>query len=307
MKIKVTGRDCALALLIAGLLAPGLLQAQPTAHYVPGVEGIKGASLPPPGFYLRDYNAFYYSDTLNDSSGNKVPGLKSDAFIYANVPRLVWITDYQLWGGYLGVDALLPLQYTHLDISAGPNKLIDHGTFGIGDLFAEGTWSKHLQKFDFSLGAGAWMPTGDSSPEPITTRAGLGYWTAMLTAGATWYVDADKLWSVSALNRYEFNTQKDGATYTPGQAYTLEWGVGRTLSKTAEVGVSGYYQQQVTEDSGPGKPNGPVRDRAAGVGPEVNLFYAPCKVNFSLRYAYEFLAESRLQGHTAVLTITKIF
>ena len=51
-------------LLIAGLLAlPNLVQAQPTAHYVPGAEGIKAASLPPPGFYVRDYNSFYYSDS----------------------------------------------------------------------------------------------------------------------------------------------------------------------------------------------------------------------------------------------------
>ena len=128
----------------------------------------------------------------------------------------------------------------------------------------------------------------------------------MLTAGATWYVDADKLWSISALNRYEFNTEKDDAHYTPGQAYTLEWGVARSLSKTIDVGVAGYYQQQVTEDSGSGKP-GPERDRVAGVGPEVSVFYPPCKVNLSLRYAYEFMSESRLQGHTGVLTITKIF
>lgn len=305
MKIVSTKTAGALLLVAGGLMLPAIVQAQPSAHYVPGVEGIKGASLPPPGIYLRDYNAFYYSDRLNDAHGSKVQGLDAEALIYANVPRLVWITDCQVLGGFLGVDALLPLQYTHLDISSGPHQVIDHGTFGIGDFFAEGTWSKHIQKFDFSLGAGFWAPTGDSSPN-LTTRAGLGYWTAMLTAGATWYIDAEKLWSVSALNRYEFNTEKDDANYTPGQAYTLEWGIGRALSKTAEVGLAGYYQQQVTEDSGSGKRTA-ERDRAAGVGPEVTYFCAPCKVNFSLRYAYEFMAESRLQGHTAALTITKIF
>jgi hypothetical protein len=38
------------SLLIAGLFTlPNLVQAQPTAHYVPGSEGIKAATLPPPG------------------------------------------------------------------------------------------------------------------------------------------------------------------------------------------------------------------------------------------------------------------
>ena len=48
------------SLVVAGLVAvPALLQAQPTAHYAPGTEGIKAATLPPPGIYVRDYNSFY--------------------------------------------------------------------------------------------------------------------------------------------------------------------------------------------------------------------------------------------------------
>jgi hypothetical protein len=289
----------------AGLFAlPALLQAQPTAHYVPGVEGIKAASLPPPGIYLRDYNVAYYADSLNDASGHKVSGLDTKAFIYANVPRLLWITDAQVLGGNLGVDALLPLQYTDLDIKAGPNTLIDHGTFGIGDFFAEGTWSSHLKHWDFSLAAGFWAPTGDSAPG-LTTRAGLGYWTAMLTAGATYYIDADKKWAISALNRYEINTEKQDTDITPGQAYTLEYGASYAVSPTVDVGVAGYYQQKVTEDSGTGSSS--QRDRVAGIGPEVSVFYPRYTLGWSLRYAYEFLAESRLQGHTLALTITKRF
>ncbi len=138
MKLIRTRLCRSLAGVVGALLLPAVLQAQPSAHYVPGVEGIKGASLPPPGFYLRDYNAFYFSDQRNDSHGNKIQGLDANAFIYANVPRLVWITDLQVLGGSVGVDALLPLQYTDLDISAGPNNLIDKGTFGIGDFFCGG-------------------------------------------------------------------------------------------------------------------------------------------------------------------------
>jgi hypothetical protein len=295
-----------ISLATAGLLAlPALLQAQPTAHYVPGVEGIKGASLPPPGMYLRDYNVLYYSDRLNDQNGDKIGGVDANALIYANVPRFLWITDAEVLGGFIGVDALLPLQYTDLDIKAGPNSLINDSTFGIGDLFAETTWSKHIKQFEFSLAAGFWAPTGDSAAG-LTTRAGQGFWTGMFTAGATWYPDAKKLWSISALNRYEINSEKQDANYTPGQAYTLEWGVGRSVSKTVEVGVAGYYQQQVTEDSGSGKTTA-QRDRVAGAGPEVTVFYPRYKLGWSLRYAYEFMAESRLQGHTGALTITKIF
>ena len=294
----------AAAIAAACCVLPTASIAQPSAHYVPGVEGIKGASLPPPGFYLRDYNVVYYSDRLNDANGDKVSGVDAKAFTYANVPRLIWISDLQVLGGNIGADALLPLQYTDLDVKAGPNSLIDDSTFGVGDLFGEVTWSKHIQQFDFSAACGLWAPTGNSSPG-LTTRAGLGYWTVMFTAGVTWYPDPEKKWAISALNRYEINTEKEDTDYTPGQAYTLEWGVSRTLTPTLDVGLIGYYQQQVTSDSG----NAPTqqRDRVVGAGPEVAMVVPAWKLSWSLRYAYEFMAESRLQGQTGALTITKVF
>jgi hypothetical protein len=302
MKLKPT---CLSLLASAGLLVlPNLVQAQPSAHYVPGVEGLKAATLPPPGVYLRDYNVAYYSDRLNNASGDKIDAADPKAFIYANVPRLIWITPAQLLGGNLGVDGLLPLQYTDLKVNT-PGGHFDDSTFGIGDFFLEGTWSSHIKQFDFSLGAGAWMPTGDSSSQMPSTKAGLGYWTLMFTAGATWYLDKEKTWSVSALNRYEINTEKDGTEITPGQAYTVEGGVSYAINKMFDVGLVGYYQQQVTTDRGSGASK--ERDRVAAGGAEVGAFYPNVMLGWSLRYLYEFMAESRLQGHTLALTITKRF
>jgi hypothetical protein len=293
MKIKLT-----YLLLSAGLLAlPGLVQAQPTAHYVPGVEGIKGASLPPPGIYFRDYNVVYTADRVNNAAGQSDGPPNFKAFTYANVPRVIYITDTKFLGGFVGVDALLPL--IHQSVTAGE---FDSSTFGVGDLFAEATLSWHIQQFDFAVGAGVWMPTGDSAAPP-TTRVGLGYWTPMLTAGATWYMDKEKTWSVSALNRYEINTEQRDTHITPGQAYTLEWGISKAVCKAADLGVVGYYQQKVTSDSGPDK----SRDRVAAIGPEVSVAFPKPMLFVSFRYLYEFVAEDRAQGHTFSLTLTKRF
>jgi hypothetical protein len=292
------------SLLIAGLLAlPSFVQAQPTAHYVPGSEGIKAATLPPPGLWLRDYNSFYYADQVNDSQGHKIGVADAKAFVYANVPRLLWITDVKPLGGYLGVDALVPLVYTEIkaNTAGGP---FHNQTFGVGDLFFEGTWSWHLKQWDLALGAGAWAPTGDFSMNN-PTRAGQGYWTEMLTAGATWYPDQEKKWALSVLNRYEFNDIQRDTHIRRGQAYTVEGGLSYGVTKTVDIGAIGYYQQQVTEDSGPGASS--ERDRVAGIGPEVSAFFPSVMLGVSLRYAYEFMAESRLQGNTVTLTITKKF
>ncbi len=287
--------------LVVGLAGSATsLEAQPTAHYVPGVEGIKAASLPPPGWYIRDYNVAYTASSVNNGRGDSSGPPNFDAFTYANVPRVICITGSKFLGGNVGVDALIPLVYQN--VRAGG---YDSGTFGIGDLFAESTLSWHVKQFDFAVGAGLWMPTGESSAPP-TTRAGLGFWTPMLTAGATWYVDEAKTWAVSALTRYEFNTRQSDTRVTRGQAFTLEWGVSKTLQKVIDVGVVGYYQQKVTDDSGPIAFVMP-QDRVAAVGPEINVAFPKPMLFVSCRYLYEFMVENRAEGHTVALTLTKRF
>ncbi len=141
---------------------------------MPGVEGIKGASLPPPGVYFRDYNYFYWADQLNDSAGNKNGPADLDAFTYANLPRVIWITDTKFLGGFVGVDGFLPLVYQKASANT-PGGPFNGNTFGVGDLFAEGTLSWHLKQFDFSVGSGVDAPTGDSQASPARrrTRPGL--------------------------------------------------------------------------------------------------------------------------------------
>ena len=126
----------------------------------------------------------------------------------------------------------------------------------------------------------------------------------MQTAGVTWYIDKEKTWAVSALNRYELNTRQRHTHIKPGQAYTLEWGVSKTVAKVVDLGAVGYYQQQATANSGPPSSS---RDRVAAVGPEVNVAFPKPMLFASLRYDYEFLAENRAQGHTFALTLTKRF
>jgi hypothetical protein len=288
-------------LLLAASLAalPGILQAQPSAHYVPGSEGIKDASLPPPGIYVRDYNYFYWAGQFNNSSGNDLHVPNADVFTYANIPRVIWITDTKFLGGFVGVDALLPLVYQ--SVKAGG---FDSSTFGIGDFFAEGTLSWHPKQFDFSIGSGVWAPTGDSGKPHTTTRVGAGFWTFMQTAGATWYIDEEKTWAISVLNRYEFSTEQRDADFIPGQTYTLEWGISKGVCKEADLGVVGYYQQQVNPNSGSSYNS---RSRVAAVGPEVSFMFPKQMFFVSVRYNYEFMAESRAQGNAVTLTLTKRF
>jgi hypothetical protein len=276
------------------------------------VEGIKAATLPPPGWYVRDYNVAYYSTRVNNGSGNDASPPNFEAITYANVPRVIWISDTKLLGGYVGVDALIPLTYQSLKAGG-----YDDSSFGVGDLFAESTLSWHIEQFDFATAFGVWAPTGESA-KPPTTKAGLGYWTPMLTAGATWYMDTNKTWAVSALCRYEMNTESTDTHATTGDAFTVEWGISKTLEKVFDVGLVGYYQTKVTDDHGGAiqmvydpyphvtdyrKPS----DTVVAVGPEISVAFPKPMLFVSLRYLNEVLAENRAQGQTFTLTLTKRF
>jgi hypothetical protein len=291
------------SVLVAGALLalPTLLNAQSpllTGHYVPGVEGLKGASLPPPGFYLRDYNVFYTADRLNFPNGNKVPA-DVDVFVYANVIRGIYVTKWEVLGGNFFMDALVPLQYTSLEVNGSKESC-----FGVGDINLEPlglAW--HGKQWDAALAYSVWMPTGDSALG--SAKPGKGFWGHMITAGGTVYLDKEKTWAVSTLNRYEFNMEEKDSHITPGQVWTLEWGISKSIKPTIDVGLIGYYQFQTTRDCGAGASR--ERDEVVALGPEISAFCPRLKLFVSVRYAYEVMARDRLQGQTIALTLTKPF
>jgi len=296
MKSRIAG-----LLLGAGLLAlPGFVQAQAiiAAHYPAGVEGIKGASLPPPGLYFRDYNLGYFSNDFADGP----PDFHVSAYI--NAPRLIWISNCQILGANYGMDVIVPFGYMDWKVGT-PGGVVKDDYFGIGDVQLEPlllAW--HYPQVDLAAGYAVWAPTGDFStlrPDMLAK----GFWSHMLTFGATFYFDSEKTWALSLLNRYEFCQQQQQTHIDPGQVYTLEWGLSKSLSKTMDLGLIGYWQQQTTKDSGLTATT--KCDRKVGVGVEFSALCPAMGAFTSLRYAYEFAGVERPQGHLLALTVTKPF
>ena len=75
------------------------------------------------------------------------------------------------------------------------------------------------------------------------------------------------------------------------------------MCKEADLGVVGYYQQQVTGNSDHKSPI----NRVAAIGPEVSFMFPKQMFFVSLRYNYEFMAENRAQGNAITMTLTKRF
>ena len=219
-------------LLLAGCLFALAMQLHAQlpvgSHYPVGAEGIKGASLPPPGVYLRDYNFFY--------TASKVDGLPVDVdiFAYVQAPRLIWMTDWQILGANYGMDIIVPFAYKNISAPFGSGD-----KFSLADIQIEPVLlSWHLKQFDVAAGYAIWAPSGDfnaSTPLKTLTSPGSGFWTHMLTLGGVWYPDAEKTWAISLLNRYEINHEQQQTHITPGNT---KRNTGRILRNAQNNGPS---------------------------------------------------------------------
>jgi hypothetical protein len=280
-------------LLFCSFVVAAGLFCQAQNHYPAGVEGINGSSLPPPGFYFRDYNYIYFSDYV------KPPQSAPKAFdIFANVqaPRLVWITNQKLLGGNFGMDVIVPFVYQDLDMTGFRGN-----DFSPGDIFVEPiTLSWHLkEQFDLAFGYGLWLPTGDyNQSNPLSP--GKGFLTYMLTGGLTVHPDTEKNWSLSTLGRYEISHEQNQTKITPGHYFTLEYGLGRNVKYNIQAGLAGYVQAQTTASS-----NNKPKDSVVAFGPEVTYALPKFGLGASFRYLYQTGAKNRTEGQAFNITITK--
>jgi hypothetical protein len=273
---------------------------QETSHYPPGAEGIKGSSIPGPGQYLKWYNIAINADDLKDNRGNDVPA-GFDVSVFVTAPRLIWITEQKFLGADYGWDVLVPLVHANVEVGAAG---IDTNDTGIGDIYVEPLllgW--HQERLDVVAAAGVWTPNGPTSGP---AAAGKGFWTGMFTLGATTWLDDEKLWSVSALSRYETNSTKRQADVRPGDDFHIEWGLARNFGGVLDIGASGYAHWQVTDDRGTAAVNPSQHDRFFSIGPEINYFHKDSGLFFQLRYQFDFAARNRPEGRNLVFSFVKV-
>lgn len=294
------------SVLLLGL-AGAAFAGSDSARYINGVEGLRAASVPGPGFYWRNYDLWYHSDKLTDKNGDKLDlGFELD--LAASVHRLIYINDFpkKVLGANYGCYLLLPTYYASMQLDAAG---IDDDRYRVGDIDLCPillSWNK--ERFDAAIAYEVMIPTGDRDlSEPATL--GREYWSHMISAGGTGYLDKEKTWTFSLLGRYEINHERKSDHYRAGDQFHLEWGAGKVFPKLGlEVGIVGYANWQTTDDSGRGVYwDKSVRDRVFAVGPEVNYMIKPVGLHMALRFEKEFGARDHTEGHILNLTLTKRF
>ncbi len=243
-------------ILLAAVALTALAGAHAEGHYVPGVEGMQVASVPPPGLYYLAYMANYNAEQFKQpGSSTAIPG-ENKATIFALANRLAWISNTKVLGADFGMETIVPLQSTSLTFNPGPADTQS----GFGDVYLGPLvlgW--HGANWDAVGAAGFWLKSADSSSP---ASAGKGFAGTMLTGGATYYFNADKTLSGSTLLRYEINDSKSSG-FKPGDQVSLEWGFGKAMGGV-QVGLVGYDQMQVSSDSGTGASSNKSERHAVG-------------------------------------------
>jgi hypothetical protein len=233
-----------------------------------------------------DENIFYYVPKHKFLGGYFMPYV---AFTYANGELVANIT--------------------------GTNLSTGGGGSGFADMYVQPLnlgW--HFGKrVDFNAGYSFTAPTGRFAAG-ASDNVGSGYWGNNITSGTTLYITKNQGTTANLATDWEIHGQKAGTNITPGQAFTIEWGLGQVLplkkdmSVLAQLGVVGYDQWQVSSSSGtlpvvgtPGVPESLIPFYSVhAVGVQANFILPAKDLSAFFKYYNEYRALARPEGRTFV-------
>jgi hypothetical protein len=276
-----------------------------TGYYKGGIcGGIKSGTQVAPGFSWWSFNTYYSAGELTDGNGDRLD-LGFDMGMAFTCQGFVWVSPYKFLGGNYSFDVFVPFGKIDLEMQGLD---IHDDRFSVGDIWIEPFrlgW--HYPRYDLTAGFSFIVPTGDRQIDK-PALPGKDFWSFMFLAGGIYYLDEGRTWSVSPLVRYEIHSSRGDVDVRAGDDFYLEWGVSKNLKGVWEVGLAGYGQWQVTDDSGADVDwDRDVHHRVLAVGPEITYFFVGSKVFLSVRHEIEFAARDLPEGQVTVLTLSKFF
>jgi hypothetical protein len=296
--------------------------AQQKGQWTPGQFGLNAGVIPDPGITYANMPLNYSASQLNDSNGNRILQNVTGTYSFWVDENIVYYVPHRKFlGGYF-------MPYIDVNISngsmvadiPGTNLGVNGGGAGLADTYVQPlNMGWHLgQRVDFNAGYAFVAPTGRYTAG-ASNNVGSGYWGNFMTSGTTFYITKNKGTSANLTTAWEIHGERTVASIpagqfsnkTPGQALTIEWGLGqvlplkRDLSRLLQLGVVGYDQWQVSSNGGTvivaGIPFAASRIpyySVHAIGFQFNFILPGPDVTLFLKYYDEYLAKARPQGRT---------
>ena len=147
------------------------------------------------------------------------------------------------------------------------------------------------------------IPVGDYSSSNLA-NIGLGHGAIDGGVGYT-YFDPQNGHEFSAVTGLTGNFENTATGYTNGIDWHLDWGASQFLTKQLQVGLVGYFYDQLTADSGCVAILCPFESRVIGVGPQIGYLFPVGDMQgyLNLKGYKEFDNADRPDGYNVWLTI----
>jgi hypothetical protein len=303
---------------IAGLIALAAVILTPASRAAEGgsssyLQGTYGdfatGMLGPKGFYLRNDLIYYDASIPYSALGRPVDGYASQT-VSGDLLKFAYISYYKLFGGRYNAALLVPVVFgskvTRHISGRAPTEAANSDVSGLGDIYftpAALGWNWGYQHLNANLSAIA--PTAEYD-HARAFNAGRNYWTLDPNVSYTW-LHPNRGHEVTLTFGYMRNWENPATHYTTGDELHLDWTIAQHFSEQLAVGITGYWYEQITADSGE-FPAGYSASNfyASGLGIGAAVLYTPTigghHVSFIAKWITDTTADKRLDGNVAMLS-----
>ena len=285
-------------------------------HYTPAVQNIRDMATPIPGLFPIWYNMYATSNTYIDIEGNKITNLNQifpnlnvdvdyEAKIFASIPMIFWASnkisflgDANYLGGislnYVSMKAKVFTERQGVIIDTTFRRSFEGSLSGLGDMLILPlglSWG--LEMFDITVMYGFTAPTGRFEID-ANDNLGLGFWTHQFQGFGYYYPVPDKSTAIMVGLTYELNGKIKDSEVTPGNRFSLEYGISQYLSDRFELAVQGGNNFQISDDTGNGVYwDASKHDRKSTVAIYGNYWPWKERLSVALKYGLDYGARGR--------------
>ncbi len=137
----------------------------------------------------------------------------------------------------------------------------------------------------------------------IDSSPAIGHWAADAGVGYTYFNPATGN-EFSVVTGLTYNFKNPSTDYQNGIDWHLDWGLSKFVTKQWQIGLVGYFYNQLTGDSGSGATLGDYKSRVNGIGPQVGYLFPVGDMQgyLNLKAYKEFGAHNRPEGWNVWLT-----
>jgi len=256
-----------------------------------------------------------YANTFMDYSFNQLKG--PDGGVLANGPDVALFVDVNVFlyvpkKKFLGANYALVAGIPISNASIDSTRL---GSLGGGGGLADSFYQPislgwHFKRADVQVAYAFFAPTGRFTPG-ASNNTGTGHWTNAPTAGETFYLTKNKGTAFSAYQLWEFHTTQEGTQIHAGQTFDLDYSLTQILPlqknmhTLLQVGLIGYGQWQITDNSGP--TINPIVAASThynvnSIGGSAGIILPARKTSVGFKFFKEFSNSSTVQGYSLQIT-----